>query len=121
MNERPEPTPTDRDGRPRTMREVRSFVKRGGRATSAQLRAIELDTPVVRSANTGISASIDAVGRIEAILPSQQAGTLLVHPVPSTSVPTSVFLGDSVAFLALLGACVGLLPVGKQKAARPQL
>ena len=87
----------------------------------AQLRAIELDTPVVRSANTGISASIDAVGRIEAILPSQQAGTLLVHPVPSTSVPTSVFLGDSVAFLALLGACVGLLPVGKQKAARPQL
>jgi tRNA (guanine-N7-)-methyltransferase len=41
MNERPEPTPTDRDGRPRTMREVRSFVKRGGRATHSQLRAIE--------------------------------------------------------------------------------
>ena len=34
-------TPADRDGRPRTMREVRSFVKRGGRATNAQLRAIE--------------------------------------------------------------------------------
>ena len=63
MNERPELPPTaetadepsaafagelrvkgtsiDRNGRPRTMREVRSFVKRGGRATHSQLRAIE--------------------------------------------------------------------------------
>jgi tRNA (guanine-N7-)-methyltransferase len=38
-------TLTDRDGNPRTRREVRSFVKRGGRATSSQLRAIEEDWP----------------------------------------------------------------------------
>lgn len=52
-------TLTDRDGRPRTLREVRSFVKRGGRATSAQLRAIEEGWP-----SLGVPAA--AVGPVSA-------------------------------------------------------
>jgi tRNA (guanine-N7-)-methyltransferase len=52
-------TLTDRDGNPRARREVRSFVKRGGRATSSQLRAIEEQWPQL-----GIPAA--AVGPIGA-------------------------------------------------------
>jgi tRNA (guanine-N7-)-methyltransferase len=82
MNERPEPTPTDRDGRPRTMREVRSFVKRGGRATSAQLRAIEEGWPTL-----GIPAA--AVGPVRAdgtpaASPLVDLGTLFGRTAPVT-------------------------------------
>lgn len=61
-------TSTDAEGRPRTHREVRSFVKRGGRATSAQLRAIEEGWP-----RLGVPAA--AVGPVSA------AGALPASPL----------------------------------------
>lgn len=53
----------------------------------AQARAIEQGLPVIRSANTGISAVIDARGRIKAWLPLGQAGALDAA-VPAALPPT---------------------------------
>lgn len=53
----------------------------------ARLRAIEQGLPLVRSANTGISAMIDGKGRILASLPLNQTGainTLLPSALPPT-------------------------------------
>ncbi len=53
----------------------------------ARLRAIEQGLPVLRAANTGISAVIDPLGRVTASLPLGQAGVvdaLLPAPLPPT-------------------------------------
>lgn len=99
MNERPEPTPPDPEGRPRTMREVRSFVKRGGRATSAQLRAIEEGWPTL-----GIPAA--AVGPVRAdgtpaASPLVDLGTLFGRTAPVT-LEIGFGDGEQLATLAAL-------------------
>ena len=75
----------------------------------AQLRAIELATPVVRCVNTGISASIDAVGRIEATLPPEQPGSFVARPALGKDTPTAVLVGDWLAVAASAAALVGLI------------
>ena len=42
----------------------------------ARMRAIELARPMLRATNTGMTASIDARGRVLAVLPTQAAGSL---------------------------------------------
>lgn len=88
-----------------------SFAGRRQHLQVSQLRAIELATPVVRAVNTGISASIDAHGRIVASLPAGTAGGLLASVAPAAGVPTSVLLGDGVAIAALAASVVLLLRV----------
>lgn len=73
----------------------------------AQLRAIELATPVLRCANTGMSASIDAQGRVRELLPPTRDGTLLVRPMCAQIVPLSALVGDGVAWCALIVTVVG--------------
>jgi apolipoprotein N-acyltransferase len=65
------------------------------------LRAIETRTPVVRAANTGISAYIDPVGRIHA--PTERFVPLArTYDVRTTSILTPfVRIGDAVGFLCL--------------------
>lgn len=75
----------------------------------AQLRAAELATPVLRAANTGISAEIDAAGRIVARLPAQTEGTLAAAPRRATGVPLAARVGDGVAWCALAAAVVGFV------------
>ena len=53
----------------------------------ARLRAIEQGLPMARAANTGISAMIDAKGRMIEALPLNQAGALDV-PLPAALPPT---------------------------------
>ncbi len=53
----------------------------------AQLRAIEEGLPIVRSTPTGISAIIDANGRIVKAIPYQKAGSITAR-LPSARAPT---------------------------------
>ena len=69
----------------------------------ARVRAIELGLPLVRAANTGISAVVDPLGRIVDSLPLGVDGVLdarLPQPAPAT-VYTRV--GDSPMYAALAG------------------
>lgn len=74
----------------------------------ARIRSIELGIPMVRAANTGISAVIDAHGRyvvssglgVEAVLDSSVPGAILPTPYSRYGVVSSVLM---LVFLAGLG------------------
>jgi apolipoprotein N-acyltransferase len=74
---------------------------------SARLRAVEEGLPMIRAANTGISAVIDAYGRVLAALDMQQEG-IIDHRLPAAREPTLYSrLGDwasliMVVFLAAM-------------------
>ena len=68
----------------------------------AQMRAIEQGLPMVRSANTGVSAMIDPLGRITRDLPLGQAGYIDAK-LPRALAPTIYArIGDIPVFIALL-------------------
>ncbi len=73
----------------------------------ARLRAIEQGLPVMRAANTGVSAVIDGHGRIRASLGLGETGHVDA-PIPSPLAPTIYArTGDWPVLLWLLG-CAGL-------------
>ena len=72
----------------------------------ARMRAIEEGLPVIRATPTGISAIIDAHGRVLASIPSGQAGAIEL-PIPAAEPPTPFArFGNLMAFLvaAILAA-----------------
>ncbi|MEO0991293.1 MAG: apolipoprotein N-acyltransferase [Pseudomonadota bacterium] len=72
----------------------------------ARLRAIEQGLPMVRAANTGVSAVIDAHGRITASIPLGQAGKIDA-PLPPKRPPTLYSqTGDLPAYAMLAICCV---------------
>ena len=76
----------------------------------ARLRAIEQGLPMVRSANTGISAMIDAYGRIVDRIPLDTAGAIDVALPPARTATAYVRWGDGpVLFLVVLGMAVLLV------------
>ncbi|WP_292289933.1 apolipoprotein N-acyltransferase [Marivita sp.] len=77
--------------------------------SQARLRAIEQGLPMIRVANTGISAVIDPAGRIVDALPLGRAGFIDV-PLPAPSPPTLYArTGDLLALLAWAVAFATLL------------
>ena len=57
--------------------------------------------PLLRSTPTGVTAAIDAAGRVEGRLPQDEPGVLAVEVAPGTSRAPAVWLGDAPAWWAL--------------------
>ena len=69
----------------------------------ARFRAIEFGLPVIRVANTGISAAIDARGQVRAALALGEAGYLDVIQPAAASVTPYAHAGDWPLLLLLIG------------------
>ncbi|MDD9841400.1 MAG: apolipoprotein N-acyltransferase, partial [Alphaproteobacteria bacterium] len=74
----------------------------GQHLAAAQMRAIELGLPLVRAANTGISALIDGRGRIVDFRPLYVRNVLDVTLPPPLAPTFYSRFGDGVFFLMLL-------------------
>lgn len=73
----------------------------------ARLRAVEQGLPFVRAANTGVSAVIDARGKVTAFLPLGQAGYLDASLPPA--LPATLYARTGDAPVAVLLALLGLM------------
>lgn len=83
----------------------------------ARLRAVEQGLPILRAANTGVSAVIDARGGVTASLPLNAAG-FLDAPLPPALPPTAYArMGDLPVILLVLFATTWVLLIARR--ARP--
>ena len=66
----------------------------------ARFRAIEQGVPLIRAANTGISAAVDAMGRVAAYLPLNTVGALDT-PLPAALPGKTIYarIGDALTLL----------------------
>jgi apolipoprotein N-acyltransferase len=69
----------------------------------ARVRAIEEGLPLIRAANSGISAVVDPVGRIVASLPLGRDGLLDSALPKSAQITIYASVGDSVFAIAVIG------------------
>lgn len=72
----------------------------------ARLRAIEEGLPLVRAANTGISAVIDPLGRIVAALPLDHEGILDAQLPNRITAPLYARMGDGPILAGLFGIII---------------
>ncbi len=81
----------------------------------ARIRAIEQGLPMLRSANTGVSAVIDGAGRVLASLPLGQAGYLDAELPPPMRVTVYSRYGDFPALVLLCIASLVLIRIAGRK------
>jgi apolipoprotein N-acyltransferase len=85
----------------------------------ARLRAIEQGVPLVRAANTGISAVVDPYGGITAALPLGQEGIIDAKlPVALASTPYAQFGNVFVVFPIIWCASILILLLGERRGHR---
>lgn len=80
----------------------------------ARLRAIQSGLPVLRAANTGVSAAIDARGVVRATLPLNQAGVLDAR-LPGALPPTLWWRWGDGPMLALMATVLGGLALMRRR------
>ena len=90
---------------------------------AARLRAVEEGLPLVRDANSGVTAVFDAFGRVNAALPMDTQG-VLVSALPGALPPTvyarfGLTLPLGLAGLAILAG--GIIAFGRRGMVRPDL
>jgi apolipoprotein N-acyltransferase len=76
-------------------------------------RAVEVRRPLVRVANAGPTASIDAAGRVRARFPLDVAGAFTVDVAPSDVMTPYARFGDAFAWLAVAIAVAALVRAGR--------
>jgi apolipoprotein N-acyltransferase len=76
---------------------------------AAVFRAVETRRPLLRSTNTGITAAIDAAGRVVVRLPPEQANALEVEVRPSSESTWAMRWGGAVGILGLVTAGLATL------------
>lgn len=76
--------------------------------TSARVRAVEEGLPMLRAANTGVSAVIDAYGRVLAAIDMQREG-VIDHRIPAAREPTPYGRWGDGALVGLLLVALGSL------------
>ena len=74
-----------------------------------KLRAIETRLPIVRSANSGISAIINSYGEVTKQIPYLKRGAISVTIVPQNQITFYVTYGDYIARLSLFVSVLLLL------------
>jgi apolipoprotein N-acyltransferase len=80
--------------------------------TSARLRTIEEGLPMIRAANTGVSAVIDAYGRVLAALDMQQEG-IIDHRLPAARAPTPYSRWGDWTLLAMVAILSGAVLIAR--------
>lgn len=83
----------------------------------AELRAIEQGLPLLRVANTGVTALIDARGRVVQSLPMGEAASLDVAIPGALATPPYARWGEWPVLVLLAGLGAALRLVGRRKAA----
>jgi apolipoprotein N-acyltransferase len=87
-------------------------------AAQARFRAIEQGLPLMRVANTGITAVYDAQGRMLQSLPFGSAGALDVPQIPGALPPPPYArFGETPLLLLLAGLCTALILDRRRKVA----
>jgi apolipoprotein N-acyltransferase len=82
----------------------------------ARMRAIEEGLPVIRATPTGISAIIDAQGRVLAAIPAETAGAIEL-PIPRAAAPT-LFARAGNLMAVLIGIILALSAIALRRFAR---
>ena len=81
-----------------------------------KLRAIETRLPIVRSANSGISAIINSYGEVTKQIPYQERDAMSVTIVPQNQLTFYVKYGDYIARLSLfISILLLLLAIARKK------
>lgn len=86
----------------------------------ARFRAIEQGLPLVRVANTGVTAVYDAKGREVASLPFGVAESLNVAAIPGTLPPTPYSRWGEIPVFLMLAALTAVLVMAAHRQARSQ-
>lgn len=81
----------------------------------SRIRAIEQGVPLLRAANTGVSASIDGAGRVLASLDLGQAGYVDAPLPPPLRVTPYSRTGDWPLLVLLIGAIAAALVFGRRE------